>query len=77
MTKYTNTVLKYTVPSIRPDTTKLEEKIRRTFSDINHSKIFLDPSPKVNKSKKHKWDLIRDFAQQKNHKQNKTDYLQN
>ena len=25
----------------------LEENIRRTLSDINHSKIFLDPPPRV------------------------------
>ena len=34
--------------SVRPDTIKLlEENIRRTLFDINHSNIFLDPSPRV------------------------------
>ena len=47
--------------NIRPDTLKLlEENIGRTLSDINHSKIFLDPSPGVLKMKikVNKWDLI-------------------
>ena len=34
--------------NVRPDTIKLlEENIGRTLSDINHSKIFLDPPPRV------------------------------
>ena len=37
----------------RPDTIKLwEENIGRTLFDINHSKIFYDPSPRVMKIKK-------------------------
>ena len=39
----------------------LEENICRTLSDINHSKIFLDPSPRVMEIKRkiNKWDLIK------------------
>ena len=34
--------------NVRPDTIKLlEENIARTLFDINHSKIFFDPPPKV------------------------------
>ena len=34
--------------NVRPDTIKLlEENIGRTLFDINHSKIFFDPSPRV------------------------------
>ena len=36
--------------NVRPDTMKLlEENIGQTLSDINHSKIFFDPSPRVMK----------------------------
>ena len=48
--------------NIRPDTIKLlEENISRTHSDINHSKIFFDPPPRVMKikTKINKWDLIK------------------
>ena len=48
--------------NISPDTTKLlEENIGRTLFDINHSNIFLDPSPRVmeTKTKIKKWDLIK------------------
>ena len=44
------------------DTIKLfEENIGRTLSDINHSKIFFDPPPRVMKikTKINKWDLIK------------------
>ena len=39
----------------------LEENIGRTLSDINHSNIFLDPSPRVMeiKTQINKWDLIK------------------
>ena len=34
--------------NVRPDTIKLlEENIRRALFDINHSKIFFDPPPRV------------------------------
>ena len=34
--------------SLRPETIKfLEENIRKALSDINHSKILYDPSPRV------------------------------
>ena len=48
--------------NVRPDSTKLlEENIGRTFFDINHSRIFLDPPPRVMKikTKINKWDLIK------------------
>ena len=39
----------------------LEEKIGKTLSDINHSKIFYDPPPRVMeiRAKINKWDLIK------------------
>ena len=48
--------------NVRPDTIKLlEENISGTLSDINHSKIFFDPSPRVMeiKTKINKWDIIK------------------
>ena len=48
--------------NVRPDTIKLlEENIGRTLFDINHSKIFFDPPPRVIeiKTKINKWDLIK------------------
>ena len=37
---------------VRPDTIKLlEENIGRTLYDINHSKIFFNPPPRVKKIK--------------------------
>ena len=39
-------------PNVRPDTIKLlKEDMSRTLFDVNHSKIFLDPSHKENKNK--------------------------
>ena len=51
-------------PKLRPDTIKLlEENITRTLFDINHSKIFFDPPPRVMEvkttTKKNKWDLMK------------------
>ena len=38
--------------NVRPVTIKLlEENIRKTLFDINHSKIFFDPPPRVMKTK--------------------------
>ena len=48
--------------NVRLDTIKLlEETIGRTPFDINHSKIFFDPPPRVMKikTKINKWDLIK------------------
>ena len=47
---------------VRPETIKLsEENIGRTFDDINQSKIFYDPPPRVMeiKTKVNNWDLIK------------------
>ena len=48
--------------NVSPDTIKLlEENIRRTLFDINHSRILFDPSPRVMeiKTKINKRDLIK------------------
>ena len=48
--------------NVRPDTIKLlEDNIGRIHFDINHSKIFFDPSPRVMeiKTKINKWDLMK------------------
>ena len=48
--------------NVRPDTIKLlEENIGRTLFDINHSKIFFDPPPRVMeiKTKINKWHLMK------------------
>ena len=48
--------------NVRPDTIKLlEEYIGKTLFDINHSKIFFDPPPRVTeiKTKINKCDLIK------------------
>ena len=53
---------------VRPEAIKLlEENIGRTLDDINQSKIFYDPPPRVIKTKVNKWDLIKlkAFAQQR------------
>ena len=47
--------------NVRPETIKfLEENIGKTHSDINHSRILYDPSPRVMeiKAKINKWDII-------------------
>ena len=46
--------------SVRPDIIKLRGK-HRTLFDINHSKIFFDPPPRVMKMKTeiNQWDLIK------------------
>ena len=48
--------------NIRPETIQLlEENIGKALSDINHSRILYDPSPKAMeiKAKINKWDLIK------------------
>ena len=48
--------------NVRPGNIRLlEENIGRTLSDINHSKIFYDPPPRVIeiKTKTNKWDSIK------------------
>ena len=48
--------------NVRPDTIKLLEKnIGRTLFDVNHSKIFFDPPPRVMeiKTQINKWDLMK------------------
>ena len=46
---------------MRPETIKLlEENIGKTLSDIHHSRILYDPSPRMEiKAKINKWDLIK------------------
>ena len=59
--------------NVRPGTIKLlEENIGRTLLDINHSKIFFDPPPRVMeiKTKINKWDLML-LHSNGNHKQDK------
>src|SRR5574337_1125921 len=48
--------------NVRPETIKLlEENIGKTLSDIHHSRILYDPSPRIMeiKAKINKWDLIK------------------
>ena len=48
--------------NVKPEIIKLlEENIGKTLSDINHSRIFYDPPPRVMeiKAKINKWDLIK------------------
>ena len=48
--------------NVRPETIKLlEEKIGKTLSDINHSKILYGPPPRILeiKAKINKWDLMK------------------
>ena len=48
--------------NVRPDAIKLLEENRgKTLFDINHSKIFSDPPPRVMeiKTKINKWDLVK------------------
>ena len=71
LTPYTKINSKWTRDlNIRPDTIKLlEENIGRTHFDINHSKIYFNPPPRVMeiKAKINKWDLMKlqTFAQQR------------
>ena len=48
--------------NVRPETINLlEEKIGKTLSDINHSRILHDPPPRILeiKAKINKWDIIK------------------
>ena len=48
--------------NVRPETIKLlEENIRKTLSDIHHSRILYDPPPRIPeiKAKINKWDLLK------------------
>ena len=48
--------------NVRPETIKvLEENIGKTLSDINHSRIFYHPPPRILeiKAKINEWDLIK------------------
>ena len=48
--------------NVRPETIKLlEENIGKSLSDINHSSILYDPSPRILeiKAQINKWDLIK------------------
>ena len=48
--------------SVRPESIKLlEENIGRTLNDVNQSKVFYDPPPRVMeiKTQVKKWDLIK------------------
>ena len=63
-TMMNNTIneIKNSLEDVRPDTIKLlEENVRRTLFDINHSKIFFDPPPRVMeiKTKINQWDLMK------------------
>ena len=63
LTPYTNIntkLIKYL--NVKPETIKLlEENIGKTLSDVNHSRIFYDPPPRVMeiKAKINKWDQIK------------------
>ena len=63
LTPYTKINSKYFKDlDIRPETIKLlEENIGKTLSNINHSRILYDPSPRVMqiKAKIDKWDLMK------------------
>ena len=47
--------------NVSPETIKLIENISGTLNDINQSKIFYDPPPRLMKikTKINKWDLIK------------------
>ena len=60
--------------NVRPETIKpLEDNVGKTLSDINHSRILYDPSPRIWEinAKINKWDLIKikSFCRTKENKQ--------
>ena len=63
LTPYTKINLKWIKDlNVRPETIKLlEENIGKTLSDINHSRILYDPSPRILEiiAKINKWGLIK------------------
>ena len=63
LTQYTKINSKWSKDlNVRPDTIKLlEESMDRTLDDINQSKIFYDPPPRVTeiKTKANELDLIK------------------
>ena len=63
LTPYTKMNIKWIRDlNVRPETIKLLKKhIGKTLSDINHSRIFYDPPPRVMeiKAKINTWDLIK------------------
>ena len=63
LTPYTKMNLKWIKDlNRRPETIKLlEENIGKTLSNINHSRILYDPSPRISerKAKINKWDLSK------------------
>ena len=63
LTPYTKINLKWIKDlNVRSKTLKfLKENTGKTLSDINHSRILYDPSPRVMeiKTKINKWDLIK------------------
>ena len=61
LTQCTNINSKW-LKDLRYDTIKLlEENVGKTFSDINHTNVFLGQSPKAaeTETKINKWDLIK------------------
>ena len=59
-TKINSKWIKYL--NVRPETIKLlEENIGKTLSDLNHSRILYDPSPRILEiqAKVNNWDLIK------------------
>ena len=82
LTPYTNINSKWIKDlNVRPDTIKLlEENIGRAPFDLNHSKIFFDPPPRVMeiKTKINKWDLMKlTFAKQRKLQTRRKDNTQN
>ena len=63
LTPYTKTHSKWIKDlNLRPETIKLlEENIGKRLSNINHSRIFYDPPPRILeiKAKINNWDLIK------------------